>query len=126
MKKVLMVVGLLAVAACSGSSGSPPLISDFTMASPVAAGSTTLSGSIQVADPSGLSDITLNITLSGGGATSTLSQMVAGGTATETSATVPITLILSSAPPAGSYDVTITATENGETSSSLSAMLTVQ
>jgi len=125
-----MLSGLLAVASCSSSSGSKadtaPVISNFTMTSPVSAGTTTLNGSLDITDTEGLADVTLNITLSGGGATSTLSQPFTGGSASETAATSTIELILGAAPPAGTYDVTVTATEGGETSNSLSATVTVQ
>ncbi len=83
------------------------------MTSPVAAGTTSLSGSLDITDTEGLADVTLTITLSGGGATSTISQEVSGGTASETAATVPLTLELSTAPPAATYTVTVKASEDG-------------
>jgi hypothetical protein len=127
MKKMLMMLGLVAMTACaSKSGGSVPVISDLTVTTPVAAGSTTLSGSLQVTDPSGLAGLTLNITLSGGGTSSTLSQAVENATSSVTTATVPVTIILEGAPPAGTYQVTVTADEGGGDSNSLSATLTIQ
>lgn len=128
MKNALMLVGLLAVVSCSssGNSGTPPVISNFTMTSPVASGSTSLSGSLDIADPEGLAGLSLSITLSGDGATSTLTDPVPGGTTSETAATIPLTITLSASPPAGTYKVTVTASEGNETSNSLSANVTIQ
>jgi hypothetical protein len=127
MNKKLMVLALVAAVGCSSSSASAPapVISDFKLDSPLAAGSTTVSGSLQASDMSGLTDLSLSITIKGPGVDSTLSAPVEGST-TETAGTIPVVIELSTAIPAGTYDVAVTLMESGEASNSLSATVVVQ
>lgn len=127
MKNLLAVLVACAAFGCSSSSSGPaPKISDFTMMTPIAAGTTLVTGSLTVSDPSGLADATLSLTISGNGFTSSSSIPVSGGTSTETEATVTPELELSASAPAGSYDVTVTLTVGGETSNPLSATVVVE
>jgi hypothetical protein len=127
MKRLIAVLALSAVFGCSSKSAPAPEISNFTMTSPVTAPATTLKGSLDVSDPDGLVGFSLNITVTGGGATSKLTQPVPGGTTAMTEATVPLELLIGSTGlPAGTYTVTVTPTEENETGNSLSATVTVQ
>jgi hypothetical protein len=52
--------------------------------------------------------------------------MIPGGSSSETIGTIPLTLKLSAAIPAGSYTISITVSDNGVTSTPLTAPLVVQ
>ena len=128
MKQVMMLVALLAVAACSSGKSAPaPVISNFTLTSPLPAGTTTVSGNLDVTDTGGLGDVTLTIGISGNGVAQPLPPSpVQGGSSTVTTAMIPMSLTLSTAIPAGTYEVTVTLTDDGVTSNQLSAQLVVQ
>jgi len=115
----------MALAACSSKSGAPPTIAGFTLTSPVTTTTTVISGSVVATDTTGLSglSITLDVT---GPISATLTAPVSGGSTSETSGTVPIVIELSQGLPAGSYQVALTLTADGEASNSLDATLVVQ
>lgn len=129
MKKLISIaspVFALLLAACGSKGGGPaPAISEFTIASPVAATASTISGSVYVADPAGLTDLMADLVITGPLST-TLSVPVSGGGVAVTGAMVPLELILGSAIPAGTYQVSITMSEGGETSNSLATTVVVQ
>jgi hypothetical protein len=131
MKKTLSPLALgalVALAACSSSSASPdaPVISGFTMTSPVPAGTTVISGQVSVEDPSGLADVTVDMTITGNGVDLPISNAVMGGSAAVTAATVPLEVAVSTAIPAGSYNVTLTLSEAGVKSNVLTTTVVVQ
>jgi hypothetical protein len=130
MKNVMMFVALVATSACSSKSSTPaPAISDFTLMSPIAENTTTVTGSVEISDTSGLGgDLTMSISISGAGVPNeTLPPlMIPGGSSSETIGTIPLTLKLSAAIPAGSYTISITVSDNGVTSTPLTAPLVVQ
>jgi hypothetical protein len=127
MKPALLALGLLLVAGCSSSTSAPaPVISNFTLDSPVAAGSMTVSGTMQATDTGGLTDLSLSITISGSGVDSTLTAPVEGGSTTETAASIPVLIELSTAIPAGTYEVAVTLMESGVASNQLMASVVVQ
>jgi hypothetical protein len=126
MKRSLLLFGLL-LSACSSSSSAPaPQISNFTLTSPLPAGSTTVTGSLSATDTAGLTDLTLKITITGDGVSSSLTAPVEGGAATETAATIPVEIELTTAIPAGTYQVEVTLMESGESSNALSTSVVVQ
>jgi hypothetical protein len=120
-------LSLLVPLGCSSSSPPPPapVISDFTMPSSIAAGTASVTGSLLVSDPEGLAGLTMNVTISGGGFNNTASTPVSGGSASETTATLQQEFQLTGVP-AGTYEVSISVTETGETSNSLSATVVVE
>jgi hypothetical protein len=93
--------------------------------SPLPAGSTSVTGSLQASDTSGLTDLSLSITITGNGVDSTLSAPVEGSTAA-TTGSIPVLIELTTAIPAGTYDVAVTLMESGAASNSLSATVVVQ
>jgi len=134
MKKTLSLLGSLALlaslplAACSSSSAAPdaPVISGFTMMSPVPAGTTLITGNVSVEDTSGLADVTVDMTITGNGVDLPISSPVPGGSAALTSAMVPLEVEVSAAIPAGSYNVTLTLSEDGVKSNVLTTTVVMQ
>jgi hypothetical protein len=129
--KALPLLGslaLFALAACSSSSSAPdaPTISKFEMTSPVAAGTTVISGQVDVVDVSGLADVTVDMTITGNGVDLQISNAVMGGSAALTEATVPLEIEVSTAIPAGTYDVTLTLSEGGVKSNAEMTTVVVQ
>src|ERR1700722_512882 len=120
-----LITVLFACGSGSGSSGTAPVISNLTIMSPVAAGA-AVSGQIDATDTAGLSNLTLNLTLSEGGQTlGTISNAVSGGSSAD-NATIPFLVELSLATPAGAYSLTVTLSEDGATSNALSGSLVIQ
>jgi hypothetical protein len=131
MKNVLSFVAFLTLAACGSSSGGEgdtmaPVISDFTLKSPISSTASSITGSVHVADPAGLSGLSVNVTITSAELDTSFSTAVTGSTTNETAQTIPLLVELESAIPAGTYHVAITLAENGVTSNSLESTVVVQ
>jgi hypothetical protein len=126
MKTTLLFANLLFLVACSGTSATPPVISHFAMQSPVSTTASSISGSVDISDPGGLSDLSANFTIHGAGLDTSFSASVSGSAGNETAQTLPLLVELASAIPAGSYEVSITLTEGGATSNALTTTVVVQ
>jgi hypothetical protein len=96
------------------------------MMSPLAAGTTVVSGNVSVEDASGLADLTVDMTITGNGIDLPITAPVMGASATVTSAMVPLELEVSAAIPAGTYDVTLTLSEGGVKSNVLTTTVVVE
>jgi hypothetical protein len=127
---MLAGLSLALLGACSSSSGDPadaPVITNFTLASPLAAGSSSVTGSLDITDSAGLAGLVLDLVVTGNGVDLPItSPTVAGASSSVRAGTIPVSITLSQAIPAGTYDVSITATAGGATSNSLSTTVVVQ
>jgi hypothetical protein len=133
MKQTLTVLSLLLLGACGGSSGGDatgggmaPVITQFTLESPIKTTASAITGSVHAADPVGLTGLSANVTITSPELDSMFSVPISGGTVSETAQTIPLLVELESTIPAGTYHVTITLTESGATSNSLESTVVVQ
>jgi hypothetical protein len=134
MKQMLFAVGFLILVCCGSSSGgSPsmsastdaPTISKLSIDSPIKAGVAS-SGQLEVSDASGLSNLSLDFTVSNSMGETTMFSSSVATTANVTEAPLTFTFALGATTPPGTYSVSVSVTDNGEASNSLKTSVVVE
>jgi len=136
MKRMLIASAallLLAPLGCGSSSGgntntSAPTISALSIKSPIKPGVAS-TGQLQISDSAGLSDLTMNFTVTEPNGLQTMFTApvtLEGNTATETEAPLTFAFELEGTLAAGTYKVGVTVSEGSTTSNALETSVVVQ